>query len=242
MSIGKIRWYSTIRTKIIMVVIISCTIVLGGLSVFNTINEQSSLSGNLEKLAKVTSNRLSKHLIGPMWDLDSNLVDTTIEAEMLEDNIQAIVIWDVETKQVFSARERGPGGRLLESTGAIAGDLIKSASKVNNGTKDIGEVAVFVSKNQLEQQLAQSTLYNIITLVILIVVMAIIMTFVMNQIIIGPITRLAKHADNISHGDLKQNIQAESNDEIGQLAEAFHRMQTSLRVAFKRIYSKAKAA
>jgi HAMP domain-containing protein len=33
----------------------------------------------------------------------------------------------------------------------------------------------------------------------------------------------------------------ESNDEIGQLAEAFHRMQTSLRVAFKRIYTKARS-
>jgi len=240
MSQGKIRWYSTIRMKIIMVVIISCTIVLGGLSIFNTITEQEAITTELTKLAKVTSQRLSKHLIGPMWDLDNDLVDATIEAEMLEDNIHAIVIWDGDTKEVFSARERGPGGRLLESTGAIAGDLIKSSSQVNNGDKDIGEVAVFVSKKQLEKRLAQSWLYNIITLIILIVFMAIIMTIVMSQIIIGPITRLAKHADDISHGDLKQNIQAESNDEIGQLAEAFHRMQTSLRVAFKRIYAKAK--
>jgi HAMP domain-containing protein len=44
-----------------------------------------------------------------------------------------------------------------------------------------------------------------------------------------------------SHGNLKQNIVPESKDEIGQLAEAFHRMQTSLRVAFKRIYAKAKS-
>lgn len=239
MSKGKIPWYGNIRSKIIMVIIISCTIVLGGLSVFNTLNEQKALSNDLFKLAKVTSQRLSKHLIGPMWDLDSDLVDATIEAEMLEDNIQAIVIWDGDTREVFSARERGPGGRLIVSTGAIAGDLIKSSSKVNNGSKDIGEVAVFVSKGQLKKQLAQSTVSNIITLLILIVVMAIIMTIVMSQIIIGPITRLAKHADDISHGDLKQNIKAESNDEIGQLAEAFHHMQTSLRVAFKRIYTKA---
>ncbi len=240
MSKGNIRWYGTIRIKIIIVIIISCTIVLGGLSVFNTLNEQKALSNDLSKLAKITSQRLSKHLIGPMWDLDNELVDATIEAEMLEDDIQAIVIWDGDTKNVFSARERGPGGRLVVSTGAIAGDLIKSSSKVNNGNKDIGEVAVFVSKDQLKKQLTQSTVSNIITLLVLIIVMAIIMTIVMSQIIIGPITRLAKHADDISHGDLKQNIKAESNDEIGQLADAFHRMQTSLRVAFKRIYAKAK--
>ena len=240
MSKGNIRWYSTIRMKIVTVVILCCTIVLGGLSAYNTVNEQKELTNELERLARITSQRLSKHLIGPMWDLDNDLVDSTLEAEMLEDKIQAIVVWDSDTKAVFSARERGPVGNLQVSSGAIAGDLIKSSSDVNNGEKSIGEVAVFVSKKQLNQQLTQTAEASIITLIALIIAMAIVMTIVMNQVIIGPITRLAQHADDISHGDLKQNIVAESNDEIGQLAEAFHRMQTSLRVAFKRIYLKSK--
>ena len=238
---GDIRWYSTIRMKVIVVVILSCTLVLGSLSAFNTISDQKQLTSDLQKLARVTSQRLSKHLIGPMWDLDQDLVDLTLEAEMLEDNIQAIVVWDEGANKIFSARERNSEGRLVKSNGAITGDLIKAVNDVNNGSKSIGEVSVFVSKKQLEQQLAASTIANLITLLALIIIMAIVMTIVLNQIIIGPITRLAKHAEDISHGDLKQNIQPESRDEIGQLAEAFHRMQTSLRVAFKRIYSKAKS-
>lgn len=240
MSQDNIRWYRTIRMKVVTVVIISCTLVLGGLSAYNTINEQKQLAIELQKLAAVTSQRLSKHLIGPMWDLDKDLVDSTLEAEMLEDNIQAIVVWDEGAKAVFSARERVADGSLVESNGAITGDLIKASNDVNNGAKSIGEVSVFVSRQQLNQQLEASIRSNAITLVALIIVMAIVMTIVMNQIIIGPITRLAKHADDISHGDLKQNIVPESHDEIGQLAEAFHRMQTSLRVAFKRIYAKAR--
>ncbi len=238
---GDIRWYGTIRMKVIAVVILSCTLVLGSLSAFNTISDQKQLTSDLQKLARVTSQRLSKHLIGPMWDLDRELVDLTLEAEMLEDNIQAIVVWDEGANTIFSARERNPDGRLVESNGTITGDFIEAVYDVNNGAKSIGEVTVFVSKKQLKQQLAASTIANVITLVALIIFMAIVMTIVLNQIIIGPITRLAKHAEDISHGDLKQNIQPESRDEIGQLAEAFHRMQTSLRVAFKRIYSKAKS-
>jgi methyl-accepting chemotaxis protein len=241
MSKANISWYSTIRTKIVMVIIVCCTLVLGGLSAYNTLNDQKALTEDLGKLAKVTSQRLSKHLIGPMWDLDNDLVDTTLEAEMLEENIQAIVVWDSDTKTVFSARERGTGGRLQESNGSVTGDLIKSSSEVNNGEKVIGEVAVFVSRMELKRQLSKSIEANIISLIVLILVMVIVIILVMNQVIIGPITRLAKHADDISHGDLKQNIVPESNDEIGQLAEAFHRMQTSLRVAFKRIYTKARS-
>ena len=164
MAKGNIRWYSTIRMKVVAVVIISCTLVLGGLSAYNTINEQKQLSSDLQKLARVTSQRLSKHLIGPMWDLDKDLVDSTLEAEMLEDNIQAIVVWDEGGAEVFSARERGPGGRLIESNGAVAGDLLQSKNDVNNGTKSIGQVAVFVSKRQLNQQLTESTIANVITL------------------------------------------------------------------------------
>lgn len=240
MSRYKISWYSTIRMKIVIVVIIVCSVVLGGLSAYNTFNEQKVLTNDLAKLASVTSKRLSRHLIGPMWDLDNEQVKLTLEAEMLEENIQAIVVWDSDRKTIFSAQERDSNGRIQESNGAIVGDLIKSSSEVYNGEKVIGEVAVFVSKKQLNHQLEQSTTTNIISLIILIIVMAVVMTIVLNIIIIGPITRLARHADDISHGDLKQNIVAESNDEIGQLAEAFHRMQTSLRVAFKRIYIKTK--
>ena len=171
MSKGNIRWYGTIRMKIVIVIILCCTMVLGGLSAYNTVNQQKQLTNDLEKLARVTSQRLSSHLIGPMWDLDNDLVDSTLEAEMLEDKIIAIVVWDGDTKAVFSARERGPGGRLQVSSGAITGDLIKSSSDVNNGEKIIGEVAVFVSKKQLNEQLAQTTESNIITLISLIIVM-----------------------------------------------------------------------
>lgn len=241
MSKGNIRWYSTIRMKVVLVVMISCTLVLGGLSAYNTVSDQKRLTAELQKLAQVTSQRLSKHLILPMWDLDRELVDSTLEAEMLEENIEAIVVWDEGKTAVFSARERGTAGLPVQSNGSITGDLIEARDEVNNGAKVIGEVAVYVSKQQLNEQLTSTTINNVVTLLALIVVMASVMVVVMNQIIIGPITRLAKHADDISHGDLKQNIVPESNDEIGQLAEAFHRMQTSLRVAFKRIYAKAKS-
>jgi methyl-accepting chemotaxis protein len=173
-----------------------------------------------------------------MWDLDKTLVEDTIEAEMLEDRIHAIIIWDAESGDLFAARQRGRGGRPERSNGSVSGDMIKATAMINNGAKDIGEAIVFVSKKELSKQLQQSTLNGVLTLVVLIVVMVTIMTVVMSKLILTPINRLAKHADDISHGDLKQDIQATSNDEIGQLADAFQRMQISLRFAFKRLQNK----
>jgi methyl-accepting chemotaxis protein len=239
MNSKTIHWHNTIRMKVILMVIVSCVIVLGSLSFYNTYNEQSILSDELNKLADVTTQRLSKHLIAPMWDLDKELVEEIIEAEMLEDKIHAIIIWDKEVNKLFAARERSVTGALEELNGAISGDFIKSTSLVNNGSQDIGEVQVFLSKQELNDQFQAATLNGIITMILLIVFMVIIMTVAMSRMIITPIKHLAKHADDISHGNLKQDIKVESSDEIGQLAEAFQRMQFSLRVAFKRIQSKS---
>jgi len=132
--------------------------------------------------------------------------------------------------------------------------MMASASIWNTGVKSIVQfrnltalcillLATLAGSVQVRDiaMLTASTIANLITLLALVTVMAIVMTIVMNQIIIGPITRLAKHAEDISHGNLKQKIRPESHDEIGQLTEAFYRMQTSLRVAFKRIYVKSKS-
>lgn len=238
MSKGNIRWHNKVCIKIVTLVILCCAIVLGGLGAYNISNAQKELTGQLEKLARVTSQRLARHLTGPMWDLDNDLVDSTLEAEMLEGRIQAIVVWDNDTKAVFSARERGPAGSFHVSSGAIVGDLIKSSSDVNNGEKLIGEVAVFVSKKELQQLLGRTVKSSMVTLFALTITILIVMTIVTNQIIVGPIKRLVKQAGAIGRGDLKQDIVAESRDEIGQMADEFRNMQANLRTAFKRIYAK----
>ena len=114
-----IRWYRTIRMKVVGVVVVSCILVLGSLSAYNTINEQKQLTADLEKLARVTSQRLSRHLIGPLWDLDKELVDSTLEAEMLEENIHAIVVWDEAETGVFAARELDNRHRVGHGSGNL---------------------------------------------------------------------------------------------------------------------------
>lgn len=235
MSNNAVRWYSAIRMKMILLVVISCIVVLGGLSTYRTIVEHNKLSNDLSVLAKITSQRLSQHLIGPMWDLDKSLVEVILESEMLETKIQAITVWDTETKQLFTARQRGPNGQPEISNGSINGDYIQAAGVINNGSKDIGKITIFVSKKELNKKLQQSTINSAITLAVLIIVMVSIITVVMNKLIITPIKHLAEHADDISHGNLNKDIVSESNDEIGQLAEAFQRMQISLRAAFKHL-------
>jgi methyl-accepting chemotaxis protein len=56
--------------------------------------------------------------------------------------------------------------------------------------------------------------------------------------IVTPITKLTDVAERMSLGDLNMQINIPSKDEIGQLAQAIKRMQTSLRLAMERLRRK----
>jgi methyl-accepting chemotaxis protein len=73
---------------------------------------------------------------------------------------------------------------------------------------------------------------QIIIIIIAVIAMAtgIILTVFSEKMIARPIVHLTSAADNISKGDISKPVVKESNDEIGELAEAFERMRISLKV------------
>lgn len=75
-------------------------------------------------------------------------------------------------------------------------------------------------------------------IVIAIVVGAVVVLFITKSII-GPISDLTEQAITISQGDLTQQIDVRSNDEIGHLGQAFIDMQKSLRVLIKNVEKSA---
>jgi HAMP domain-containing protein len=57
----------------------------------------------------------------------------------------------------------------------------------------------------------------------------------LNQQVIKPLKRITRIADEVSMGNLEMEFEQSSNDEIGNLAKSFGRMQMSLEMAMKRL-------
>jgi HAMP domain-containing protein len=57
----------------------------------------------------------------------------------------------------------------------------------------------------------------------------------LNQQVIKPLKRITRTADEVSMGNLEMEFEQSSNDEIGNLAKSFGRMQMSLEMAMKRL-------
>ncbi len=69
-------------------------------------------------------------------------------------------------------------------------------------------------------------------------VVVILVTSIYSRTIVKPIVHLTNVADRISLGDLDTKIEVHSSDEVGMLAESFHRMQESLKAAIERLRKK----
>ncbi len=81
--------------------------------------------------------------------------------------------------------------------------------------------------------------FTIIT--IMVGTLTVIGVFFMTRSITQPVIHLTKVADRISLGDLTAKIEIDRKDEIGELAEAIKRMQTSLQGAINRLRARRTA-
>ena len=232
---SRIRWYQTIRTKLIAIIILATSIVLGvtGYMAYKYIERQEQ--AQLSQLAEVSANRLSQHLIIPMWNLDREQVGELLASEMQEKRVAAIVIRDEDNSTLFAAKERSDNGDVVESVGSVAGDFISVDRKILNNDEEIGVVSMFVTPEFMREDLKRFGQGVVATVVILNIVIFIIMMVVLGKVLINPIMSLAAGAEKISRGDLNQVFDVNSRDEIGYLATTFNKMQSSLRVAIRRL-------
>ena len=232
---GRIAWHRTIRTKLIAVIILTTSIVLGvaGYFAYKYIEQQEQ--SELAQLAEVSANRLAQHLVIPMWNLDREQVGELLESEMQEQRVAAIVIRDEDSSTLFAAKERNDAGEVVESIGSVSGDFISVDRKVLNNDEEIGVVSMFITPQFMDQELNQFRQGVVAIVVILNVVIFIIMMVVLGRVLINPLMSLAAGAEKISRGDLNQTFNVNSQDEIGYLATTFNKMQSSLRVAIRRL-------
>ena len=232
---NQIAWYQTIRAKLIAVIILTTTIILGVTGYFAYRYIEDAERAELTSLAEVSAARLSKHLVIPMWNVDREQVSELLEAEMQEQRVAAIVVRDEDQSTLFAAKDRNDDGEVVESIGSISGNYTSVDREILNGDKNIGIVSIFVTPKFLQNELRQFRQGVIATLIILNVVIFIIMMLVLGRVLINPLGKLAAGAERISRGELNQTFDINTNDEIGYLASTFNKMQSSLRVAIRRL-------
>lgn len=96
------------------------------------------------------------------------------------------------------------------------------------------KLAGTVPSSEMSEAAAPIFIKTVLVIVFSLIVGAIAIIFIIKSIL-NPIRKLKENANTISKGDLTKDIKVQSNDEIGQLGQAFHEMQNNLRGLVKTV-------
>jgi predicted Zn finger-like uncharacterized protein len=235
---GGVGWKNSIQTTISGILILLTTVILLGFVMFNYFAAKSKMNEELKHFSEITSTRLSKYLVEPLWGVDEKQIEDSLNSEMMEKRIYAIVIYDRDTKRVFTGKKRDSNWKIVATKGNITGKVIKSRKKITRGKETIGDVEVYVTLKFMEQELYSLVVNIVITAIVLNIAIFLAVFIAFRKIIIQPVMRLTDVAERMSMGDLNVVIDVKSKNEVGLLAEAIERMQYSLRLALDRLRKK----
>lgn len=233
---GKVAWYRSIQAKVTVTLVVVTTVILTGFGLYNLNEAQQRLDQELQDLSETTVQRLSQHVIGPFWSLNDEQIAEQLEAAMLEQRVYAVVLRDRDRETVYMGRERDAQWNVRELSGEPQGDHVLSRTTlVRDDGEMIGTLEVYVTRQFLEEQFNELMVAEIGRGIILDVAIILVTLLLLRRLLVRPIRELTDAADRISAGQLNTAIDVQSRDEIGLLAGAIGKLQTSLRIAMDRM-------
>ncbi|WP_341526499.1 DUF3365 domain-containing protein [Nostoc sp. UHCC 0302] len=99
----------------------------------------------------------------------------------------------------------------------------------------VGAQIISVPANKVINKANQSSLLIIMIVSAIFIATILLVNFFLNRQVVKPLKRMTRIAEEVSTGHMDVEFEQFSNDEIGNLAQAFKRMQLSLEMAMKRI-------
>ncbi len=121
----------------------------------------------------------------------------------------------------------------------IPKDLLDSIFADMYGFYRLGTVRVILNLEDIEQQ-KRHVFNSTIDIAVMFILRMLVVVFLIVAFIIAPLNDLAAGTDEIAHGNLDKAIEIHTHDEIGQLADKFNYMTTSLKKAFDEVKDKTR--
>ena len=214
-----LKFHQTIKGKFIISVSLVVIVLNFFLNSIIIINDRDSAREAAGEYLEDGLLFLSTALVQSLWDYDQDTLSEILLAMMSVDYVAAIELLD-ENNHVIKSYEKQ--------------ELIRLDQYLHEGDKEIfynhqkiGKLHMVVSSYYLEQAIIKEMDRDYI-LSIVTVLMIIIVIFYLTQNITKPLRHLEMVADNISSGNLENEINRKGNDEIASLAKAIEVMQGQL--------------
>lgn len=119
----------------------------------------------------------------------------------------------------------------IEENGLVEETVLVNAPYADVHSADgatVGTLYASPSPDRAAQSFAESLARPFAILVLAILATVLVTTFVLSRRVLGPVETLTAAVRRMEHGDLSQRVDAQSGDEIGELARAFNAMAETI--------------
>lgn len=209
--------------------------------------EQANFRNELQNQADVILATLETTLANPLFMLDTNALESTMEA--LGEARANILgrIYDAEGRLVADSSEAGAlvfglkadplGAELIRSNSLIFRwypDYLEAGKGIIVGNQAIGAVSIQLSTAALNAKLHQASEQGIIVAV-LSGIIGIGLSLLVSRTVTRPLRDMTAVTERITGGDLAQRVPMRGSRELGTLAAAFNNMTVHLQQTIQQL-------
>ena len=230
----KERKPKSLLLELSMMVIFTCTLVLGGFGVYQYLAEEKELEGELEELIVMAADRLAISLRTPLYSFYEDGIKDVILAEMSNPIVMNVIVkepWGSKLEYIYNRSEVGGEVAVVEKF-EVKLDYLKASQKIVQDGEDLGEVEILMSKEQIKTHLKKLILVIFIQILVVDGILVTLFLLLLFSRVIKPITDFKKTAKEVTKGDLRQVVKIKSRDEIGELAQVFNEMVAKLKNSY----------
>jgi len=226
-----VRRGMSVSTKIILVqmVVVLVAMIANGTTTY--LQTSSQLRHSLDQKGNQLIQRLPSSMATPLWNFDSASIETLLNQEMTDSDIQAIV---VKGDSGASGKIRDAKGAPIAITDANTAGLSSTSlhhlkSDIKYQDKVIGTADVYLSDASIVASLRSALLQTALMAVGILTLLSI-STFLITRFLVAkPVRLVGKSVEEIAQGDLSSTVNFSSRDELGSLAGAVNEMVARLR-------------
>jgi len=180
----------SLQVRLSVIIIVITSLILSGYTAFDYVIAKKKKMGELKYNIEVTSVRLGKGLVNPLWNIDSNAIDDLIKSEMTEKAIFAVLVREGNGDAVLKGVQRDSKWNPVTSEGKIEGNFITQKTDIMKDKEKLGTVEVFATSKFVSEDLKSTLMNSCIAFVILNLVLLFVLTVSIRRIVIKPVNQI----------------------------------------------------
>lgn len=218
----------SIKTSVAISLLAIVIFALVPYEIWDYLQTERRLTNALEIQADRKILRLKDNLVIPLWELDQDWIAKMIRVEMLDENAHGIQVSGED--QLFVAKVRDTDGQVIDAVNAIDGDFLVRDQDVMHDETKIGHVRLYLSKDQLRDELRREAIAAGLRTLALIILIVLFLEARLNQLVIKPLFSLLEVVKAIANGRYDIRFSERREDELGLLARGIAMMLQNLKL------------